>query len=199
MAIFDGAVGDLVEELGRLPGIGPKSAQRLAFHLLTVDAAEAQRLAQAILSVKDKVRACAVCFNIAEEERCRICRDPRRDDALLCVVCESRDIVALERTGEFRGRYHVVGGPLSPIDGVYPEHLHVAELKARLGDGTVTEVVLATSPNHSGDATADYVARELKPLGVRVTRLASGLPVGGDLDYADEVTLGRALNGRLAV
>ena len=138
MAIFDGAVGDLVEELGRLPGIGPKSAQRLAFHLLTVDATDAQRLAQAILSVKDKVRACAVCFNISEEERCRICRDTRRDDALLCVVCEPRDIVALERTGEFRGRYHVVGGPLSPIDGVYPEHLRVAELKARLDDGAVT-------------------------------------------------------------
>lgn len=195
MTGFDGAVADLVEELGRLPGIGPKSAQRLAFHLLSVEAADARRLASAIVAVKERVRFCSVCFNITEEDRCRICRDPRRDPAVLCVVCDARDVAAMERTGEFHGRYHVIGGPLSPIDGVYPEHLHLEELKARL-DGEVVEVVLATSPNHGGDATADYVARALKPLGVRVTRLASGLPVGGDLDYADEVTLGRALAGR---
>ncbi len=194
--LYEGAVQDLIEALGRLPGVGPKGAQRIAFHLLNADPADAQRLARAILDVKEKVRFCARCFNVSEHEECRICRDQRRDLSLLCVVEEPRDVLALEKTGEFRGRYHVLGGAISPIDGVGPDDLHVKELVARLGDEPVAEVVLATNPNIEGEATASYLARLLKSMGVRVTRIASGLPVGGDLEYADEVTLGRAFSGR---
>ncbi|HEX2028101.1 MAG TPA: recombination mediator RecR [Nitriliruptorales bacterium] len=194
--IYEGAVQDLIDELGRLPGIGPKSAQRLAFHLLQVDAADARRLADAIVRVKDRVRFCARCFNVAEASECHVCRDQRRDPRLLCVVEEPRDVVAIERTREFRGRYHVLGGAISPIDGIGPEDLHVKELLGRLDDESVDEVIIATNPNIEGEATASYLARLLQPLGVRVTRIASGLPVGGDLDYADEVTLGRAFAGR---
>ncbi len=194
--IYEGALQDLLDELGRLPGIGPKSAQRLAFHLLQVEPADARRLADAILRVKERIRFCQRCWNVAEEQECRVCRDPRRDPAVLCVVEEPRDVVAIERTREFRGRYHVLGGAISPIDGIGPDDLHVKELVARLGDEAVEEVIIATNPNVEGEATASYLARLLAPLGVRVTRIASGLPVGGDLDYADEVTLGRAFAGR---
>ena len=194
--MYEGPLQDLVDELGRLPGIGPKSAQRLAFHLLTVDVADARRLADAIVGVTEKVRFCARCFNVSEFEECRICRDARRDPSVLCVVEEPRDLLAIEKTGEFRGRYHVLGGAISPLDGVGPEQLRVRELLARLGSEDVREVVLATNPNIEGEATASYLARQLKVLDVRVSRLASGLPVGGDLDLADEVTLGRAFAGR---
>ncbi len=194
--MYEGAVQDLIDELGRLPGVGPKSAQRIAFHLLQVAATDAQRLADAITRVKQTVRFCRRCFNIAEQEECRICRDARRDPALLCVVEEPRDVVAIERTREFRGRYHVLGGAISPIDGIGPDELHIRELIARLDREDVTEIVIATNPNVEGEATASYLSRLISPLGVRVTRLASGLPVGGDLDYADEVTLGRAFAGR---
>jgi recombination protein RecR len=194
--MYEGIVQDLIDELGRLPGIGPKSAQRIAFHLLAADPADVRRLAQALLEVKDKVRFCSVCGNVAEDERCRVCRDPRRDEALICVVEEPKDVVAIERTREYRGRYHVLGGAISPIEGVGPDDLRVRELLARLADGTVTELILATDPNLEGEATATYLARLVKPMGLRVTRLASGLPVGGDLEYADEVTLGRAFEGR---
>ncbi|MGH8898639.1 MAG: recombination mediator RecR [Egibacteraceae bacterium] len=194
--MYEGPVQDLIEELGRLPGIGPKSAQRLAFHLLAADPADAERLARAILVVKEKVRFCARCFNVSEHELCRICRDARRDPAVLCVVEEPRDLQAIEKTGEFRGRYHVLGGAISPIDGIGPDQLHCRELFARLGEEDVAEVVLATNPNTEGEATASYLARLLKSMDVRVSRIASGLPVGGDLEYADEVTLGRAFTGR---
>lgn len=194
--MYDGAVQDLIDELGRLPGVGPKSAQRIAFHLLTVERADAERLAAAVLAVKDRVRFCVQCGNIAEQERCRICRDERRDDRALCVVEEPRDVVAIERTSEFRGRYHVLGGAISPMDGVGPDDLNIAGLFARLSDGGIREVVLALSPNVEGEATASYLARMLAPLEVAVSRIASGLPVGGDLEYADEVTLGRAFAGR---
>ena len=194
--MYEGAVQDLIDELGRLPGVGPKSAQRIAFHLLQVDPADAGRLADAITRVKQTVRFCRRCFNIAEQEECRICRDARRDPALLCVVEEPRDVVAIERTREFRGRYHVLGGAISPIDGIGPDELHITELVKRLDTEDVTEIVIATNPNVEGEATASYLSRLIRPLGVRVTRLASGLPVGGDLDYADEVTLGRAFAGR---
>jgi recombination protein RecR len=194
--MYEGVVQDLIDELGRLPGVGPKSAQRIAFHLLAADPADVQRLAAALVQVKDKVRFCAVCGNVAEEERCRICSNPRRDDTVICVVEEPKDVVAIERTREFRGRYHVLGGAISPIEGVGPDDLRVRELMTRLADGTVTEVILATDPNLEGEATATYLARLVKPMGLRVTRLASGLPVGGDLEYADEVTLGRAFEGR---
>jgi recombination protein RecR len=194
--VYEGPVQDLIEELGKLPGIGPKSAQRLAFHILTIDAADAERLAEAIRVVRAKVRFCARCFNVSEQDECRVCRDTRRDPTVVCVVSEPRDLVAIEKTGEFRGRYHVLGGAISPIDGVGPDQLRVKELLARLGSEDVSEVVLATSPNIEGEATASYLARLLKDLGVRVSRLASGLPVGGDLEYADEVTLGRAFAGR---
>jgi recombination protein RecR len=194
--MYEGPVQDLIEEFGRLPGIGPKSAQRLAFHLLTMEPADADRLANAILAVKDKVRFCRRCFNVSEQDECRICRDARRDPTVLCVVEEPRDLMAIEKTAEFRGRYHVLGGAISPIDGVGPDDLHVRELLARLGQEDVVEVVLATNPNIEGEATASYLARLLKDLGVRVSRIASGLPVGGDLEYADEVTLGRAFAGR---
>jgi recombination protein RecR len=194
--VYEGAVQDLIDELGRLPGVGPKSAQRIAFHLLAADPADVRRLVDALVEVKDKVRFCRVCGNVAEAELCRICRDPRRDDAVICVVEEPKDVVAIEKTREFRGRYHVLGGAISPIEGVGPDDLRVRELMARLADGAVTEVILATDPNTEGEATATYLARLVKPMGLRVTRLASGLPVGGDLEYADEVTLGRAFEGR---
>ncbi|MFP4636640.1 MAG: recombination mediator RecR [Nitriliruptoraceae bacterium] len=194
--MYEGAVQDLIDELGRLPGVGPKSAQRIAFHLLQVEQADAQRLADAITRVKATVRFCQRCWNIAEGEECRICRDERRDPSVLCVVEEPRDVVAIERTREYRGRYHVLGGAISPIDGIGPDELHVQELLDRLEGEPVEELILALNPNVEGEATASYLTRLLTPLGVRVTRLASGLPVGGDLDYADEVTLGRAFVGR---
>ncbi|MEI2775131.1 MAG: recombination mediator RecR [Tetrasphaera sp.] len=194
--MYEGVVQDLIDELGTLPGIGPKSAQRIAFHLLAADAADVQRLIGALTEVKAKVRFCAVCGNVAESERCRICADPRRDAHAVCVVEEPKDVVAIERTREFTGRYHVLGGAISPIDGIGPEQLRVTELMARLAGEEITEIIIATDPNIEGEATAAYLARQLKPFGLRVTRLASGLPVGGDLEYADEVTLGRAFEGR---
>jgi recombination protein RecR len=194
--VYEGVVQDLIDELGRLPNVGPKSAQRIAFHLLAADAADVRRLAQVLLEVKEKVRFCAICGNVAEDVECRICRDPRRDVSIICVVEEPKDVVAIEKTREFRGRYHVLGGAISPIEGVGPDDLRVRELMTRLADGTVTELILATDPNLEGEATATYLARLVKPMGLRVTRLASGLPVGGDLEYADEVTLGRAFEGR---
>jgi recombination protein RecR len=194
--MYEGAVQDLIDELGRLPGVGPKSAQRIAFHLLAADPVDVRRLVTALTEVKDKVRFCTICGNVAEEEQCRICRDPRRDPAVICVVEEPKDVVAIERTREFRGRYHVLGGAISPIEGVGPDDLRVRELMARLADGSITELILATDPNLEGEATATYLARLVKPMDLRVTRLASGLPVGGDLEYADEVTLGRAFEGR---
>jgi recombination protein RecR len=194
--MYEGAVQDLIDELGRLPGIGPKSAQRIAFHLLAADPVDVRRLASALVEVKDKVRFCRVCGNVAQDELCRICADPRRDEAVICVVEEPKDVVAVERTREFRGRYHVLGGAISPIDGVGPDDLRIRELLHRLADGVVQEVILATDPNLEGEATATYLSRLIGPMGVRVSRLASGLPVGGDLEYADEVTLGRAFSGR---
>jgi recombination protein RecR len=197
--MYEGVVQDLIDELGRLPGVGPKSAQRIAFHLLAADPIDVRRLAHVLVEVKDRVRFCSVCGNVAEEATCRICRDPRRDPAVLCVVEEPKDVVAIERTREFRGRYHVLGGAISPIDGIGPDELRIRELLPRLDDGTVLEVILATDPNLEGEATATYLTRLLRPMGLRVTRLASGLPVGGDLEYADEVTLGRAFEGRRSV
>ena len=197
--MYDGAVQDLIDELGRLPGVGPKSAQRIAFHLLGTDGADVQRLADAITTVKEKVRFCETCGNVAESEQCRICADPRRDETVLCVVEEPKDVVAIERTREFRGRYHVLGGAIDPMNGVGPEELRIRQLLQRLGDGAVTEVIIATDPNIEGEATATYLTRMLIHVGVTVSRLASGLPVGGDLEYADEVTLGRAFEGRRTV
>jgi recombination protein RecR len=197
--VYEGIVQDLIDELGRLPGVGPKSAQRIAFHLLSADTVDVRRLASVLVEVKDKVRFCVTCGNVAEEEQCKICRDPRRDLTVLCVVEEPKDVVAIERTREFRGRYHVLGGAISPIEGIGPDELRIRELMQRLADGSVTEVILATDPNLEGEATATYLSRLLKPMGLRVTRLASGLPVGGDLEYADEVTLGRAFEGRRSV
>jgi recombination protein RecR len=194
--LYEGVVQDLIDELGRLPGVGPKSAQRIAFHLLQAEPADVRRLADVLIEVKAKVKFCSVCFNVSEDEQCRICRDERRDPSILCVVEEYKDVVAIERTREFRGRYHVLGGAISPIDGIGPDQLHVKELMPRLANGVVTEVILATDPNLEGEATATYLTRLLLPMGLRVTRLASGLPVGGDLEYADEVTLGRAFAGR---
>ncbi|NED95842.1 recombination protein RecR [Phytoactinopolyspora alkaliphila] len=194
--MYEGVVQGLIDELGRLPGVGPKSAQRIAFHILAADPDDVRRLATSLLEVKEKVRFCAVCGNVAEAEQCQICRDPRRDPSIVCVVEESKDVVAIERTREFRGRYHVLGGAISPIEGVGPDELRVKELMTRLADGTITELIIATDPNLEGEATATYLARLVKPMGLRVTRLASGLPVGGDLEYADEVTLGRAFEGR---
>jgi recombination protein RecR len=194
--MYEGIVQDLIDELGRLPGVGPKSAQRIAFHLLAADPIDVKRLAEVLLEVKAKVRFCRVCGNVAEADECRICQDPRRDLAVICVVEESKDVVAVERTREFRGRYHVLGGAISPIEGIGPDDLRVKELMTRLADGTVTELIIATDPNLEGEATATYLARLVKPMGLTVSRLASGLPVGGDLEYADEVTLGRAFEGR---
>jgi recombination protein RecR len=194
--MYEGTIQDLIDELGRLPGIGPKSAQRIAFHLLSAEPADVERLAKTLIRVKDEVRFCRICGNVAEADECRVCRDPRRDPSVICVVEEPKDVVAVERTREFRGRYHVLGGAISPIDGVGPDDLRVRELLARLADGTVTELILATDPNLEGEATATYLARLVTPMGIAVSRLASGLPVGGDLEYADEVTLGRAFSGR---
>jgi recombination protein RecR len=194
--LYEGVVQDLIDELGRLPGVGPKSAQRIAFHLLQADPVDVRRLADVLVEVKAKVKFCSICFNVSEEETCRICRDPRRDPSVLCVVEEYKDVVAIERTREFRGRYHVLGGAISPIDGIGPEQLHIRELVTRLNDPTIKEVILATDPNLEGEATATFLTRQLSALGIRITRLASGLPVGGDLEYADEITLGRAFAGR---
>ena len=194
--MYEGVVQDLIDELGRLPGVGPKSAQRIAFHLLQSDAVDVTRLVDSITEVKARVRFCATCGNVAEGEQCKICADPRRDGTAICVVEEPKDVVAVERTREFRGRYHVLGGAISPIEGVGPDDLRIKELMTRLASGEVTEVIIATDPNLEGEATASYLARFLRPMGLRVTRLASGLPVGGDLEYADEVTLGRAFEGR---
>jgi recombination protein RecR len=197
--MYEGAVQDLIDELGRLPGIGPKSAQRIAFHLLAAESPDVERLAATLLRVKNEVKFCSICGNVSESDVCRICSDARRDLTVICVVEEPKDVVAIERTREFRGRYHVLGGAISPIDGVGPDDLRIRELLGRLQDGTVTELILATDPNLEGEATATYLGRLLKPMGLTVTRLASGLPVGGDLEYADEVTLGRAFSGRRRV
>ncbi len=197
--MYEGAIQDLIDELGRLPGVGPKSAQRIAFHILSSDTADVARLAAALRKVKESVRFCVTCYNVAEEEQCRICRDPRRGNEVLCVVEEPKDVVAIERTGEFRGRYHVLGGAINPLEGIGPDNLKIRELLMRLGNGDVKELILATDPNTEGEATATYLALMVKPMGIAVTRLASGLPVGGDLEYADEITLGRAFEGRRAV
>jgi recombination protein RecR len=197
--VYEGAVQDLIDELGRLPGVGPKSAQRIAFYIVNADTADVVRLAQTLRRVKDEVRFCAICFNIAEQEQCRVCRDARRTDDVICVVEEPKDVVAIEKTREFRGKYHVLGGAINPLEGIGPDNLRIRELMARLSAGTVTELILATDPNTEGEATATYLALLVKPMGIRVTRLASGLPVGGDLEYADEVTLGRAFEGRRTI
>ena len=194
--MYEGIVQDLIDELGRLPGVGPKSAQRIAFHLLGTDPVDVRRLASVLVEVTEKVRFCRTCGNVSEADECRICRDPRRDPSVICVVEEPKDVAAVEKIREFRGRYHVLGGAISPIDGIGPEELRIKELMARLTDGTVTELILATDPNLEGEATAAFLARLVKGMGLRVTRPASGLPVGGDLEYADEVTLGRAFEGR---
>ena len=194
--MYEGVVQDLIDELGRLPGIGPKSAQRIAFYLLRADPDEVTRLTTVLTQVKATIRFCERCGNVAQAELCRICADPRRDQTAICVVEESKDVVAVERTREFRGTYHVLGGAISPMDGIGPEDLRIRELLQRLADGTVTELILATDPNIQGEATATYISRSLRGTGLTITRLASGLPVGGDLEYADEVTLGRAFEGR---
>ena len=197
--MYEGIVQELIDELGRLPGVGPKSAQRIAFHILQTESFDVKRLAQILLEVRDKVRFCSICGNVAEQETCSICRDPRRSQTTICVVEEAKDVVAIERTREFRGLYHVLGGAISPIDGIGPDDLRITQLVKRLADNTVTEVIIATDPNLEGEATATYLTRLLVQPGLRVTRLASGLPVGGDLEYADELTLGRALEGRREV
>jgi recombination protein RecR len=197
--VYEGIVQELIDELGRLPGIGPKSAQRIAFHILQTQSFDTTRLAQILMDVREKVRFCSICGNVSEQDTCTICRDPRRNQAIICVVEEAKDVAAIERTREFRGLYHVLGGALSPIDGIGPNELRFTQLVQRLADATVTEVIIATDPNLEGEATATYLARLLVQPGLRVTRLASGLPVGGDLEYADEVTLGRAFEGRRVV
>ena len=196
MAVFSGPLQSLIDELGRLPGIGPKSAQRITFHLLKVAPEDALRLAEAIIAVKERITLCTRCFNVAEGELCSICTDDRRDAAVVCVVEDPRDIVSVEKTGEFSGRYHVLQGALNPIEGIGPDQLRVRELLARLEPEEIAEIILCTNPNLEGEATAMYLSRLIKPLGIKVTRIASGLPVGGDLEYADELTLGRALEGR---
>jgi recombination protein RecR len=195
--MYEGAVQNLIDRLGQLPGVGPKSAQRIAFHLLAAEPEDVRALVDALVEVKERVRFCAACGNVSEEQECRICRDPKRDPAVICVVEESKDVVAIERTREFRGRYHVLGGAISPIDGIGPDDLRLQELMERLPGAT--ELIIATDPNLEGEATATYIARLVQPMGIKVTRLASGLPVGGDLEYADEVTLGRAFEGRRTV
>jgi recombination protein RecR len=197
--MYEGIVQDLIDELGRLPGVGPKSAQRIAFHILSTDSDDVKRLAEVLLEVKEKVKFCEVCGNVAQSTQCRICIDPKRDSSVICVVEEPKDVVAIEKTREFRGRYHILGGSINPIDGIGPDDLRIRELMPRLADGSVTEVILATDPNLEGEATATYLSRMLVPLGLTVSRLASGLPVGGDLEYADEITLGRAFAGRRTV
>jgi recombination protein RecR len=197
--MYEGVVQNLIDELGRLPGVGPKGATRIAFYLLSTDPSDVKRLADALIEVTERVRFCITCGNVAEAEQCRICKDARRDATVICVVEEPKDVAAVEKIREFRGRYHVLGGAISPIDGIGPDDLRIRELMARLADGAVTELILATDPNLEGEATATYLARLVKPLGIKVTRPASGLPVGGDLEYADEVTLGRAFAGRQVV
>ena len=194
--MYEGIIQELIDELGHLPGIGPKSAQRIAFHIVQKEKVDVNRLVEVLRLVKEKVRFCIECFNISEEEKCKICRDARREGTVICVVEESKDVVAIEKTREFRGKYHVLGGAISPIDGIGPEQLRIRELLTRLSDANISEVIIATDPNLEGEATATYLARTIKPLGIKVSRLASGLPVGGDLEYADEVTLGRAFAGR---
>jgi recombination protein RecR len=197
--MYEGVVQELIDELGRLPGVGPKSAQRIAFYLLQADAEQPKKLAQILMEVKERVRFCEICFNVTEEIRCNICRDARRNQTIICVVEESKDVQAIERTREFRGLYHVLGGAISPIEGIGPDNLRIKELMARLGNPDIQEVIIATDPNLEGEATATYLSRMLSPLGMTISRLASGLPVGGDLEYADEVTLGRAFEGRRVV
>jgi recombination protein RecR len=197
--MYEGVVQELIDELGRLPGVGPKSAQRIAFYLLQTDDDQAQKLAQVLMEVKERVRFCEICGNVSEEEKCNICRDARRNQTLICVVEESKDVQAIERTREFRGLYHVLGGAISPIEGIGPDQLRIKELLGRLSDPKIKEVIIATDPNMEGEATATYLSRMLSTLEISVTRLASGLPVGGDLEYADEVTLGRAFAGRREV
>ena len=197
--MYEGIVQELIDELGRLPGIGPKSAQRIAFHILTTQSFDTTRLAEILSEVRDKVKFCNICGNVTESETCSICRDPRRNQTLICVVEDAKDVAAIERTREFRGLYHVLGGAISPIAGIGPDDLRITQLMQRLADGTVQEVILATNPNLEGEATATYLSRLLHTLEISVTRLASGLPVGGDLEYADEVTLGRAFEGRRSV
>ena len=194
--MYEGVIGQLIDQLGKLPGIGPKSAQRIAFHLIQSDRIEVEELVEVLRTVREKVKFCQICGNVSEEIECRICRDPKRDLSTICVVEESKDVVAIERTREFKGRYHVLGGAISPIDGIGPEQLRVKELLARLANTAIVEVIIATDPNLEGEATATYLARLIKPMGITISRLASGLPVGGDLEYADEVTLGRAFEGR---
>ena len=194
--MYEGIIQELIDELGRLPGIGPKSAQRIAFHIVQSERVDVNRLVEVLRSVKERVKFCTKCGNVAEEEECRICRDPRRINTIICVVEESKDVVAIEKTREFKGKYHVLGGAISPIDGIGPEQLRIKELLVRLADNEIVEVIIATDPNLEGEATATYLARLIKPLGITISRLASGLPVGGDLEYADEVTLGRAFEGR---
>jgi recombination protein RecR len=197
--MYEGVVQDLIDELGRLPGVGPKSAQRIAFYILQTETYDPSRLAEVLTTVRDKVRFCEICGNVSEQATCSICRDPRRDQTLICVVEEAKDVVAIERTREFRGLYHVLGGAISPIQGVGPDQLRIRQLMTRLVDATVREIIIATNPNVEGEATAAYLSRMLQAMELRVTRLASGLPVGGDLEYADEVTLGRAFEGRRLV
>jgi recombination protein RecR len=197
--MYEGVVQELIDELGRLPGVGPKSAQRIAFYLLQTDDDHAVKLAQVLMEVKERVRFCEVCGNVSEEDKCNICRDARRNQTLICVVEESKDVQAIERTREFRGLYHVLGGAISPIEGIGPDQLRIKELLGRLADPNIKEVIIATDPNMEGEATATYLSRMLSTLEISVTRLASGLPVGGDLEYADEVTLGRAFAGRREV
>jgi recombination protein RecR len=194
--MYEGIIQDLIDELGRLPGVGPKSAQRIAFYIIQSDRVDVSRLAEVLKTVKERVKFCTTCGNISEEELCKICRDPRRDNTSICVVEESKDVIAIEKTREFKGKYHVLGGAISPIDGIGPENLRIRELMQRLAKTEIAEVIIATDPNLEGEATATYLTRLIKPLGVKVSRLASGLPVGGDLEYADEVTLGRAFEGR---
>ena len=194
--MYEGIIQDLIDELGRLPGVGPKSAQRIAFHIIQSDRVDVTRLAEVLKTVKERVKFCSICGNISEEDLCKICRDPRRDKTSICVVEESKDVLAIEKTREFKGTYHVLGGAISPIDGVGPENLRIKELMSRLAETTIAEIIIATDPNLEGEATATYLTRLIKPLGIKVSRLASGLPVGGDLEYADEITLGRAFEGR---
>ena len=197
--MYEGVIQELIDELGRLPGVGPKSAQRIAFYLLQADEDQAKRLAEVLTEVKERVRFCEKCGNVAEAELCNICRDPRRSKASICVVEESKDVQAIERTREFKGLYHVLGGAISPIEGIGPDNLRIKELVARLADPEIKEIIIATDPNLEGEATATYLTRMLSPMGVTISRLASGLPVGGDLEYADEITLGRAFEGRRTV
>jgi recombination protein RecR len=197
--MYEGAIQDLIDELGRLPGIGPKSAQRIAFHIIQSERVDTTRLVEVLRTVKERVKFCTECGNLSEEELCRICRDPRRENSTICVVEESKDVIAIEKTREFRGKYHVLGGAISPIDGIGPENLRIRELLTRLASTEIQEIIIATDPNLEGEATATYLTRLIKPMGITISRLASGLPVGGDLEYADEVTLGRAFEGRRTV